>query len=104
MKTLALRNKRKINKEADQRKQNEHQNKDKIKQILEKTTLQTASTISKVTVTFNKSEHGHYSSVLVNWTEAEVVCQRLHPEAHLVAIETGEEQEFLAAKWKEERG
>lgn len=39
-----------------------------------------------------------------NWSEAKLICQRIHSEAHLVSIETEEEQQYLTNKWRNERG
>ena len=40
----------------------------------------------------------------MNWTDAEELCQAASRDAHLVAIETRKEQQFLEAVWRNERG
>ncbi len=37
----------------------------------------------------------HFSNISDHWVNAEKHCQRLHTKAHLVAIETKEENDFL---------
>lgn len=44
------------------------------------------------------------SDVYVNWTDARDICKRTHRSAHLVAIETEAEHEYLKGKWMVERG
>lgn len=59
---------------------------------------------------FNKSEEIQSCylmepiSNMLNWTEAQQFCVSKHPKAHLVAIETEKEQNYLKAKWYNQCG
>ncbi|ELT93866.1 hypothetical protein CAPTEDRAFT_161465 [Capitella teleta] len=37
----------------------------------------------------------HFSNQTKHWVDAERTCQSLHPEAHLVAMETSDEEKFV---------
>ena len=41
---------------------------------------------------------------MVNWTMATSICYSIHSDAHLVSLETKNEQDWVAKRWRNEVG